>query len=172
MKGKIKYFLVLALALFVFASVFPMSGALKPLLADSASDVNAFVTRFYQQCLNRQPDAEGLSGWVNALLNHSITGATAASGFINSPEFISRNLSNDAYLLVMYKAFFDRSPDPQGYSDWMGQLNSGSSRQFVLAGFVNSTEFKNLSAKYGIESGSISGSSTGSQTSGSSVTST
>ena len=48
MKGKIKYFLVLALALFVFASVFPMSGALKPLLADSASDVNAFVTRFYQ----------------------------------------------------------------------------------------------------------------------------
>lgn len=172
MKGKIKYFLVLALALFVFASVFPMSGALKPLLADSASDVNAFVTRFYQQCLDRQPDAAGLAGWVNALLNHSITGATAASGFINSPEFINRNLSNDAYMQVMYKAFFDRSPDPQGYSDWMGQLNSGSSRQYVLAGFVNSTEFANLCNKFGIERGSISGSSSGAQASGSSVTST
>ncbi|MHB1377553.1 MAG: DUF4214 domain-containing protein [Candidatus Humimicrobiaceae bacterium] len=172
MKGKIKYFLVLALTLFVFATVFPMSGALKPLLADSASDVNAFVTRFYQQCLDRQPDAAGLAGWVNALLNHSITGATAASGFINSPEFINRNLSNDAYLQVMYKAFFDRSPDPQGYSDWMGQLNSGSSRQYVLAGFVNSTEFANLCTKFGIERGSISGSSSGAQASVSSVTST
>jgi peptidoglycan/xylan/chitin deacetylase (PgdA/CDA1 family) len=172
MKGKIKYFLVLALALFVFATVFPMSGALKPLLADSASDVNAFVTRFYQQCLDRQPDAAGLAGWVNALLNRSITGATTASGFINSPEFISRNLSNDAYLQVMYKAFFDRGPDPQGYSDWMGQLNSGSSRQYVLAGFVNSTEFTNLCTKFGIERGSIDGSSSGSQASVSSVIST
>src|SRR5450830_1846727 len=110
MKGKIKYFFVLALTLLIFASVFPMLSVSKPLFADSTSDVNAFVTRFYQQCLNRQPDAVGLSGWVNALLNHSITGATAASGFINSPEFISKNLSNDAYLLVMYKAFFDRAP--------------------------------------------------------------
>jgi peptidoglycan/xylan/chitin deacetylase (PgdA/CDA1 family) len=172
MKGKIKYFFVFALTLFVFASVFPMLNVSKPLHADSTSDVNAFVTRFYQQCLGRQPDAEGLAGWVNALLNHSITGATVANGFINSPEFISRNLPNDAYLLVMYKAFFDRDPDPQGYSNWMGQLNSGSSRQFILVGFVNSTEFANLCAKFGIGSGSISGSSSGSAASTSSAAST
>jgi peptidoglycan/xylan/chitin deacetylase (PgdA/CDA1 family) len=172
MKGKIKYFLVLALTLFIFSSVFPMSGTLKPLFADSASDVNAFVTRFYQQCLDRQPDAGGLAGWVNTLLNHSITGATVANGFINSPEFLSKNLSNDAYLQVMYKAFFDRGPDPQGYSDWMGQLNSGASRQYVLAGFVNSTEFANLCAKFGIDRGSIDGSASGSQASGSSVLNT
>ncbi|MHB1275596.1 MAG: DUF4214 domain-containing protein [Candidatus Humimicrobiaceae bacterium] len=172
MKGKIKYFFVFALTLFVFASVFPVLNVSKPLYADSNSDVNAFVTRFYQQCLGRQPDAGGLSGWVNALLNHSITGATVANGFINSPEFVSKNLSNDAYLLVMYKAFFDRGPDPQGYSDWMGQLNSGSSRQFVLAGFVNSTEFSNLCTKFGIESGVINEGSSGSGTSGSSAAST
>jgi peptidoglycan/xylan/chitin deacetylase (PgdA/CDA1 family) len=172
MKNKIKYFFVLSLTLLIFASVFPMLSVSKPLFADSTSDVNAFVTRFYQQCLDRQPDPEGLSGWVNALLNRSITGATVASGFINSPEFINKNLSNDAFLLVMYKAFFDRPPDPQGYSDWMGQLTSGSSRQSVLAGFVNSTEFANLCAKYGIESGSISASSSDSQTSSSSVVNT
>jgi len=169
MKGKIKYFLVLVVTLFVFALVLPMMGTSKPLLADSASDVNAFVTRFYQQCLGRQPDAGGLAGWVNALLNRSLTGAAVAAGFINSQEFVSKNLSNDAYLQVMYKAFFDRVPDPQGYSDWMGQLNSGSSRQFVLAGFVNSTEFANLCTKFGIERGSMDGGSSGSQASGSAV---
>jgi peptidoglycan/xylan/chitin deacetylase (PgdA/CDA1 family) len=172
MKSKIKYFVILALTLFVFVSVLPLSGTLKPLLADSASDVNAFITRFYLQCLDRQPDAGGLAGWVNALLNHSITGAAAANGFINSPEFISKNLSNDAYLKVMYKAFFDREPDPQGYSDWMGQLNSGSSRQYVLAGFVNSTEFANLCTKFGIERGSIDGGSSVSKGSVSTVAST
>jgi hypothetical protein len=162
-KGKIKYFLVFSLTLFIFLSFFPMFGSSKPLSADSTSDVNSFVTRFYQQCLGRQPDPGGLAGWVNALLNRSITGATVANGFINSPEFIGRNLSNDAYLQVMYKAFFDRDPDPQGYSDWMGQLNSGSSRQYVLAWFVNSTEFANLCTKFGIERGSIDGSSSGSR---------
>ena len=171
MKGKIKYFFVLVMTVFVFSLVLPMMGTSKPLLADSASDVNAFVTRFYQQCLGRQPDAVGLAGWVNALLNRSLTGSAVASGFINSQEFVSKNLSNDAYLQVMYKAFFDRVPDPQGYSDWMGQLNSGSSRQFVLAGFVNSTEFSNLCTKFGIERGSMDGGSSGSQAGGSATAS-
>jgi hypothetical protein len=158
MKSKMKYFITLALLLFVFALAVPIMEVPKPLFADSTADVKAFVTRFYNQCLDREPDAGGLVGWVNALLNHSISGATVANGFINSPEFLNKNLSDDAYLKVMYKAFFDREADPQGYNDWMGQLNSGVSRQFVLAGFVNSTEFRNLCAKYGIESGSLSGS--------------
>lgn len=158
MKSKIKYFITSVLILFVFVLIVPIIEVPKPLFADSAADVTAFVTRFYNQCLDRQPDADGLAGWVNALLNHSISGATVANGFINSPEFLNKNLSNDAYLKIMYKAFFDREADPQGYNDWMGQLNSGVSRQFVLTGFVNSTEFRNLCAKFGIESGSLNGS--------------
>ncbi|MCE5329325.1 polysaccharide deacetylase family protein [bacterium] len=112
-----------------------------------------------------------MAGWVNGLLNHSISGATVASGFINSTEFINKNLSNDAYLKVMYKAFFDREPDPQGYNDWISQLNAGTSRQYVLAGFVNSAEFHNLCAKYGIESGSLDGGS-GANISSSNITGT
>lgn len=171
MKSKIKYFFVLAVVLFVFTSILPLINAHKEVYADASSDVTAFVTRFYQQCLDRQPDAPGLAGWVTALLDHSISGATVANGFINSTEFVSKNLSNEDYLNVMYRAFFDRQPDPQGFSDWMGQLNAGNSRQFVLAGFVNSAEFRNLCAKYGIESGSI-GSVSGTNTGGSTVAST
>ena len=55
----------------------------------SRSDVEAFVTRFYQQCLGRNPDALGLEGWVNALINGTLTGSDVAYGFIFSDEFIS-----------------------------------------------------------------------------------
>lgn len=157
MSGKIKYCFIAFAALLVFVLMFSIFNSANEIYADTTADVTAFVTRFYQQCLDREPDAGGLSGWVNGLLNHSISGATVANGFINSQEFINKNLSNDAYIKVMYKAFFDRESDPQGYNDWMSQLNAGTSRQYVLAGFVNSTEFHNLCAKYGIDSGSLHG---------------
>ena len=157
MIGKIKYFFILILTLIVFVSVFPIFNTSRAAYADTTTDVTAFVTRFYQQCLGREPDAGGLAGWVNALLNRSISGATVADGFINSAEFVNRNLSNDAYLKVMYKAFFEREPDPQGYNDWITQLNAGTSRQYVLAGFVNSAEFHNVCTRYGIDSGSLNG---------------
>ena len=37
----------------------------------SRADVEAFVTRFYQECLDRDPDSAGLNNWVNSLLNGS-----------------------------------------------------------------------------------------------------
>jgi len=55
----------------------------------------------------------------------------------------------------MYWSFFGRNPDAEGYAGWLSQLNSGMSRKSVLARFVNSTEFGNICAEYGIERGSI-----------------
>ena len=125
------------------------------LYADSASDVSAFVTRFYQTCLNRQPDPGGLAGWTNGLLSGSLTGAQVAGGFIFSEELLSKNLSNDDFLYIMYSAFFNRQPDPGGFSNWLNVMARGSSRQNVLSGFVNSDEFRALCASYGIKSGSF-----------------
>ena len=33
------------------------------------TQVAAFVTRFYQECLGRPPDPVGLNGWINYLCN-------------------------------------------------------------------------------------------------------
>ena len=112
--------------------------------------VQAFVTRFYQQCLGRNPDAAGLNGWVNALLNGTLCGADVANGFIFSREFIARNTSNETFLTILYRAFFDREPDDGGFTGWISQLNIGASRQSVLDGFIYSQEFSNLCANYGI----------------------
>ena len=113
-------------------------------------DVEAFVTRFYQQCLGREPDQEGLNNWTNALLDGSISGADVANGFIFSQEFINRNTSNEEFITILYRAFFDREPDTDGFNGWLGFLNSGASRADVLDGFIYSVEFENLCNNYGI----------------------
>ena len=116
----------------------------------SRSDVEDFVTRFYHQCLSREPDQAGLNGWVNALIDGTLFGADVANGFIFSQEFINRNTSNEEYVTILYRAFFDREPDTGGYNGWLNQLSSGINRQSVLNGFIYSQEFENLCNSYGI----------------------
>ncbi len=117
--------------------------------------VNDFVTRFYQLCLDRDPDAAGLEEWTNALLNQIITGADVAYGFIYSQEFINKNTTSDEYLTVLYNAFFDRQPDSAGFQGWLDALQNGLSREEVLNGFIYSQEFNDLCWLYGISANPV-----------------
>ena len=74
-----------------------------------------------------------------------------AEGFIYSTEFMNKNTSNSEYLLILYKAFFDRDPDQGGWDIWLAELNAGKDRGEVLDGFIYSQEFANLCDKYGIK---------------------
>ena len=112
--------------------------------------VNEFVTRFYNECLNREPDQTGLDGWANALENGWITGADLAEGFILSPEFINRGTSDEEFLKILYQTFFNRQPDTVGFNGWLSALRSGTSRSAVLEGFIYSDEFSKLCNQYGI----------------------
>lgn len=123
------------------------------LYADAKSDISAFVTRFYTTCLNRQPDAGGLNSWVSGLLTGRLTGAQVADGFIFSDELLSKNLSDNEFLNILYLAFFNRQPDAAGLSNWINAIARGANRRYVLNGFVNSTEFKILCDSYGIRPG-------------------
>jgi len=114
------------------------------------TQVKNFVTRFYQQCLGRDPDSAGLSGWVKDLLDGTKTGADVAWGFVFSSEFVDRNTNNDDYLMILYQAFFNRNPDPAGWDGWIIELNQGSERESVLNGFIYAQEFAGLCEDYGI----------------------
>ncbi len=136
--------------------ILTLSIAIVPASAGSSSEqgVGEFVTRLYDICLNRQPDAAGYTDWTSKLLNNEITGAECAYGFIFSDEFQSLNVTNDQYVELMYSCFFGRASDPEGKSDWVGKLNSGITRKDLFAGFANSREFDELCATYGIMRGS------------------
>ncbi|MCR4648794.1 MAG: DUF4214 domain-containing protein [Lachnospiraceae bacterium] len=117
-------------------------------------NVTKFVERFYTIILDRPAEAAGLKDWTNKLLNKEATGAQVAAGFINSDEFRKKKMSDDEYLKKLYKAFFNREPDADGYNHWMNKLKSGASRDEVLRGFIGSPEFNDLCKKYGIDAGS------------------
>jgi hypothetical protein len=117
---------------------------------ETPNDVAAFVTRFYQLCLGRNPDPAGLEGWVNNLLNQIQAGADVAEGFIYSSEFIAKSTTNSQYLEILYKAFFNRAADQAGWDTWLAELNSGRNRGEVLNGFIYSQEFADLCNVYGI----------------------
>lgn len=112
-----------------------------------------FVKRLYQVALKREADFEGLESWKSKLVKKEISGAEAAYGFIFSNECISQNLSNEAFVDLLYRALFGREPDAEGRIGWINQLNNGMKREFVFADFVNSEEFETLCNTYKIEKG-------------------
>ncbi|MBO4637863.1 MAG: DUF4214 domain-containing protein, partial [Clostridiales bacterium] len=77
----------------------------------------------------------------------------AARGFLYSPEFLNKDVSNEDFVRVLYRTFFDREPDQGGFTAWVDALNGGASKQDVIEGFINSTEWANLCLRYGISSG-------------------
>lgn len=125
----------------------------------SAVDKNAgmtkFVVRLYRKILSREPDAEGLEYWT-AMLQNGYSACALVEGFVYSQEFANANLNNSDYVEILYETMLGRASDKNGKADWVGQLNRGTGRNQVLAGFVYSTEFNNLCKEYGITIGNLS----------------
>ena len=114
-----------------------------------------FATRLYTCCLGRDSEEGGLKYWSLALTNLEQTGASAAQLFFESPEFVGFSTSNTEYVTRLYRTFMGREPEAEGLAYWVRQLNSGTSRREVMAGFAVSQEFTNICKKYGIERGEI-----------------
>ena len=115
--------------------------------------VTDFVTRLYDICIGRKPDAKGLADWTGQLKDKKATGVSVAFGFIFSPEFQGKGYTNEEYVEIMYSAFFGRKSDPAGKADWLSKMNNGMSREDLFFGFANSKEFFNLCGSYGITCG-------------------
>ena len=112
--------------------------------------VEGYVNRIYVQVLGRNPDSSGFDNWVTQLQNGSKSGGDIAKGFFASTEFKNRNLSDGDFVDTAYKAFFDREADSSGKNNWLTKLKQGFSKEYVLNGFIHSTEFENLADKYNI----------------------
>lgn len=99
-----RFILRILLVIGIYSSIVIFTPARNSLAADSAA-VQDFVTRFYQLCLDRSPDTDGLNGWVAQLMDGSKTGGDVAYGFVFSPEFMAKKTSDETYLSILYKAF-------------------------------------------------------------------
>ena len=119
----------------------------------AGSGLDGFVTRLYQVCLDRTPDAAGKADWMGQLQSGKITGSQAAYGFIFSSEFKSKNYCNEHYVKQLYRAFMGREYDEAGLNNWVNKLNGGATKGQVFDGFVYSQEFQKICAGSGIDVG-------------------
>ncbi len=112
-----------------------------------------FVTRMYTVALGRDADESGVEFWVDNLYGCADDGASISKGFILGPEFTGYNYSNSEFIEILYHTYFNRELDADGEAFWSSALESGATREQVLAGFVNSPEFFNLCRTYEINRG-------------------
>ena len=112
--------------------------------------VQNFVEKLYQNVLGREYDITGRDSWVDLIINHNGTGSQVVRGFLNSPEFIGRNQSDEEFVITLYKVFFNRTPAASEVANWTSALANGASRNQVISGFTGSAEWAQVCTYYGI----------------------
>ncbi len=120
---------------------------------DDYERLKDFVSRLYLNFFKRKADVKGLYDWVDALRFGRASGAKVVAGFVLSQEYKANSLSNEEYVAALYHIIFNREPDEAGLKAWIGVIEGGCTIKKVLAGFVNSEEFKNLCRDLGIVGG-------------------
>ncbi len=104
------------------------------------------ITLLYDTVFNRAPDAQGLAAWATELAKTGTELDDIAELFMQSQEFSVRygqNLSDDDYIEALYENTLGRPSDDVGKAHWVGQLDSGVSRNGILTDFSESAEHVN-----------------------------
>ncbi|MBP5491231.1 MAG: DUF4214 domain-containing protein [Clostridiales bacterium] len=115
-----------------------------------------FVERLYTVALGRASEAEGKAYWMEQVGKKGLTGADCARFFLlDSPEFMNRNLPDDEFVETLYKTFFGRASEADGKAYWLGRLASGSTKAELVNDFIESTEWCDICATYGVKSGAV-----------------
>lgn len=117
---------------------------------DKNANLTMFVNRLYNTSLGRNGEVDGINFWCNAILTKSRTPEDVAEKFIISVEFESKNLSDEEYVKVLYRTFFDREYDQEGLNYWLNKLNNGHTRKDILHWFATSQEFKVVMGTFGL----------------------
>ena len=118
--------------------------------------IRALVTRLYFTMLKREPEAGAVDTWTNRLLNKEVNGVELGKRFALSEEITkSRPVSDTEFVTRLYKTFLDREGSQDEINYWVGILNGGKTREYVLAGFVNSQEFDKFCKECGISRGTM-----------------
>lgn len=121
-------------------------------------DAAQFVTRLYDNVLDRVPSTTDLDYWVGRI-DGGLSREAVVLHFSESPEHKARteaaqeafdlghdptDWADDVYRL--YRAILDREPDVAGLTGWVGVLAGGTSLETVAGNFMASPEFQ---AAYG-----------------------
>jgi hypothetical protein len=107
--------------------------------AGSDEWVSALVTGFYESTLGRQPDADGLQHWIDAIAD-GMAPAEVASHFYGSTEYFTASGDSEAWVRDLYREIVRREPDAEGLGHWSGQADDGVPLATIASSFYGSPE--------------------------------
>ena len=116
-----------------------------------------FVTRAYETCLERKPDAEGLAFWSMLLYTRTRSGADVLKDIVLSDECKGRDLAPQTFVQMLYRVCLDREPDAEGLAFWSGRRKNGYPDEWFLRRFIDSDEFHAICKDYGVDYGVLQG---------------
>ena len=119
------------------------------------------MERLYQLALDREPDPDGKAFWISKLSCGEYTGADCVRGFlIVAPEFSLRFAGDEAFVEALYEVILDRPSDEGGKAFWLQCISQGRAKEDIVNDFLDTREWCNLCASYGIRSGASTGKAT------------
>jgi len=121
---------------------------------EKSASVGDFVERLYTEALGRASEEKGKQYWTEEITSGRWTGGDVGRYFLLGDEFTNRNLSIEDFVETLYKTFFGRESEANGKKFWVDSLKNGSmTREAVIDNFIDSKEWCNLCAEYGVKPG-------------------
>ena len=105
---------------------------------------HAEIWRLYYAYFDRAPDAAGALYWMTQFEANCAAVVDISYGFFQSTEFQQTygNLSNRAFVELIYRNVLNRAPDTAGFAYWLNLLNSGQlTHQGLVEQFAWAPEF-------------------------------
>jgi len=116
--------------------------------------VSDFVERLYTEALGRDSEEKGKQYWTEEITSGRWTGGAVGRYFLCGDEFVNRKLNEEDFVETLYKTFFGRESEANGKKFWVDSLKNGSmTREAVIDNFIDSKEWCNLCADYGVKPG-------------------
>ena len=102
-----------------------------------------YIAKLYTEALSRTPDQAGYFGYAQYLQRkgcNSFNVQVVGSQILNSTEFNSFNLNNDAKVLILYRSLLNREPETDEFSIILDTINT-KGWQAAVDKFLKSKEF-------------------------------
>lgn len=111
-----------------------------------------FIKMLYDNILGRVPDDSGLDYWTGQLINMIFGGSRISEHFIFSDEFMSEinSMSNKNFIEFLYESLLSRTPDSEGFGDWLAYMDKGASRLDTLRAFMNNKEWADICSMFNV----------------------
>ncbi len=117
---------------------------------DKNYNVTCFVNRCYRYILERKGEADGLNTWTDVILTKKATVKEIAHLFLFSDEENAKGLSSTEYTYILYRAFMGREPENEEVVTMWSEHIETESLETVFDVFVDSKEFGDIVAGYGL----------------------